>query len=137
MLQIPAILLPAGIEGGEDAIGIHQETSQGGPGLGRRELAGVKENAINTAFDDALVELVAEREPGLLVFGPDRSKLRPRLASACVQPWLRARLASRRSWPSSTGSGARLRLQPGPADTSTRPMSLPAKTDLDREPASK
>ena len=27
---------------------------------------------------DALLELVAEREPGLLVFGPDRSKLRPR-----------------------------------------------------------
>jgi nucleotide-binding universal stress UspA family protein len=27
---------------------------------------------------DALLELVAERRPGLLVFGPDRSKLRPR-----------------------------------------------------------
>jgi nucleotide-binding universal stress UspA family protein len=27
---------------------------------------------------DALLELVAEREPGLLVFGPDRSKIRPR-----------------------------------------------------------
>jgi nucleotide-binding universal stress UspA family protein len=26
----------------------------------------------------ALLELVAEREPGLLVFGPDRTKLRPR-----------------------------------------------------------
>ena len=28
---------------------------------------------------DALLELVAEREPGLLVFGPDRSQLNPRL----------------------------------------------------------
>jgi hypothetical protein len=27
---------------------------------------------------DALLEVVAERDPGLLVFGPDRSKLRPR-----------------------------------------------------------
>lgn len=27
---------------------------------------------------DALLELVAERRPGLLVFGPDRSKLKPR-----------------------------------------------------------
>jgi Universal stress protein family len=27
---------------------------------------------------DALLEVVAERRPGLLVFGPDRSKLRPR-----------------------------------------------------------
>ncbi len=27
---------------------------------------------------DALLELVAERKPGLLVFGPDRSKLKPR-----------------------------------------------------------
>ena len=27
----------------------------------------------------ALLELVAEREPGLLVFGPDRTKLRPRV----------------------------------------------------------
>jgi universal stress protein family protein len=27
---------------------------------------------------DALVELVAERGPGILVFGPERSKLRPR-----------------------------------------------------------
>jgi hypothetical protein len=27
---------------------------------------------------DALLELVAEREPGLLVFGPDRSQLKPR-----------------------------------------------------------
>jgi len=27
---------------------------------------------------DALLELVAEREPGLLVFGPDRSKIKPR-----------------------------------------------------------
>src|SRR5437870_12553585 len=27
---------------------------------------------------DALLELVAERMPGLLVFGPDRSRLRPR-----------------------------------------------------------
>lgn len=26
----------------------------------------------------ALIQLVAEREPGLLVFGPDRSRLRPR-----------------------------------------------------------
>ena len=28
---------------------------------------------------DALLELVAEREPGLLVFGPDRSRLKPRI----------------------------------------------------------
>jgi nucleotide-binding universal stress UspA family protein len=28
---------------------------------------------------DALLELVAERAPGLLVFGPDRSQLKPRL----------------------------------------------------------
>jgi nucleotide-binding universal stress UspA family protein len=28
---------------------------------------------------DALLELVAEREPGLLVFGPDRSRLKPRV----------------------------------------------------------
>jgi len=27
---------------------------------------------------EALLEVVAEREPGLLVFGPDRSRLRPR-----------------------------------------------------------
>ena len=27
---------------------------------------------------DALLELVAERKPGLLVFGPDRSRLKPR-----------------------------------------------------------
>jgi Universal stress protein family len=27
---------------------------------------------------DALLELVAEREPGLFVFGPDRSRVRPR-----------------------------------------------------------
>jgi nucleotide-binding universal stress UspA family protein len=27
---------------------------------------------------DALIEVVAERSPGLLVFGPDRSRLRPR-----------------------------------------------------------
>ena len=27
---------------------------------------------------DALLQVVAEREPGLLVFGPDRQKLRPR-----------------------------------------------------------
>ena len=27
---------------------------------------------------DALLELVAEREPGMLVFGPDRSRLKPR-----------------------------------------------------------
>ena len=27
---------------------------------------------------DALVELAAEREPGLLVFGPDRARLKPR-----------------------------------------------------------
>src|SRR5438309_1876822 len=28
---------------------------------------------------DALLELVAERRPGLLVFGPDRSRLKPRV----------------------------------------------------------
>ena len=28
---------------------------------------------------DALLELVAEREPGLLVFGPDRSRLKARI----------------------------------------------------------
>ncbi len=28
---------------------------------------------------DALLDLVAEREPGLLVFGPDRSRLKPRV----------------------------------------------------------
>ncbi|MDQ2984325.1 MAG: universal stress protein [Actinomycetota bacterium] len=28
---------------------------------------------------DALLELVAEREPGLLVFGPDRTQLKPRV----------------------------------------------------------
>jgi hypothetical protein len=28
---------------------------------------------------DALLELVAERQPGLLVFGPDRSRIKPRV----------------------------------------------------------
>jgi Universal stress protein family len=33
----------------------------------------------------ALVELVAEREPGLLVLGPDRSKLKPRVYRRVVK----------------------------------------------------
>jgi len=34
---------------------------------------------------DALLELVAERAPGLLVFGPDRARLRPRLYAKAVR----------------------------------------------------
>jgi hypothetical protein len=34
---------------------------------------------------DALLELVAEREPGLLVFGPDRADLRPRVYRRAVR----------------------------------------------------
>ena len=34
---------------------------------------------------DALIELVAEREPGLLVFGPDRNELKPRAYRKAVR----------------------------------------------------
>jgi hypothetical protein len=34
---------------------------------------------------DALIELVAERRPGLLVFGPDRARLRRRLYSKAAK----------------------------------------------------
>jgi hypothetical protein len=34
---------------------------------------------------DALLELVAERRPGLLVFGPDRARLKPRLYAKAVR----------------------------------------------------
>ena len=41
---------------------------------------------------DALLEIVSEREPGLLVFGPDRSKIKPRMFRRVAKK-IRARAA--------------------------------------------